>query len=175
MAKNQLDKLVDLKSMSKEDARREIARDVLAAMKAEKIQVESGNYCEMKFDTDGQAQDSVSFRDVMPKLKQCHVCAIGALFVANVARTNRFDISVYGNGDAWVGDMDMLRKLRPYFSAVELRTIEAAFEGGAVDLDRQIGRDTLNACRRFYNRHPDAEQRLQAICRNIIRNGEFIP
>lgn len=181
MAKNQLDKLVDLKSMTKADARVAICKDVLAAIKAKKIVAQAGTYCLMEFGDAVTPDTRTSLRDLIPKMKRCDVCAIGAIFTAFVSRENKFDVTAepsdFGGAYVSIGDERMIDKLRGYFGAKELRTIEAAFEGGtSLGHLNLVGRDTELKCAEFFERHPDDEQRLQAICRNIIRHeGEFIP
>ena len=177
-AKKQLNKLVDLKSLPKNKARVEIAKDVIAALALNRLVANRGSYLRLS----QNAKDG-SLREQLPNV-DCEVCGIGACFVALVARNNDFNLNltsvmyddfleIHNVSDAH------MEQLHEYFDDYQLGAIECAFEQTEQPITRLVG---VNDCELFQNalefgeRHIDSENALIAIMQNIIDNdGEFIP
>lgn len=119
-AHKQLKKLVDLKSLPKNKARVEIAKDVLAALKIQKIRAANGSYVYSERLPKGA---SYELRDQLA-LVQCDVCAIGAACVAVVARDNKFTVE----GWLGVGGRQAAERLSEFFSTRQLSEMECAYE-----------------------------------------------
>lgn len=148
-----------------------IARDVLAQLRAQKIQARCGIYYQapIGFTSDGEQQ----LRDVAPV---CTACAKGALFACKVSFVN--NITVGQSRSRWDFDMAEVQNtqicayLRPEFSRTQLALVEWAFEVGAgVSCPTGISQVTLNKAVAFGMAHQDSALRLRAIMRNIIENG----
>ena len=102
----------------------------------------------------------------------CEVCAKGGLLASYVGRVNNFDvdclISNTENNEAHV-------KLLELFTLEQLAIIEYAFEGGQYIHSVNISGNLRTALRMFYENYETAEERLIAICENIIKNnGDFV-
>jgi hypothetical protein len=170
--------------MSDENKRRAVARDVIQQIEAKRFIAEQGTYLSVTglkainlFEKAHEENDDDALEtpldSVLAKAESCHVCGIGSLFVAAVER-----------GDACtLGDMsghnddDYLREyLGDFFSDQQLFLIEAAFEGHTVNdaPDGVKSWDTSNATNYVRGIHNENE-RLLAIMRNIVKNGEFDP
>jgi len=175
-AKAQLSKLVDLKSLPKNKARVEIAKDVIAALNLEKLRA-AHTYFSGKFKKTFESGASLR-NELASNIKQCDVCAIGACFTAVVARDNKFDLNmgheddITGCVEIWYSEM-FDSQLTKYFPREMLSRIEAAFECNAFPVS---GGRELYAEQAFGDQYSKANDRMFAIVQNIISNdGEFIP
>ena len=98
----------------------------------------------------------------------CEVCAKGGLFVSYVGRVNNLDIFNLVSNEP---DNRVHKKLFEIFSLKQLATIEFAFEGFQYLL---IKIDKPKELRDFYLLYENENERLIAICENIIANkGTF--
>lgn len=119
-------------------------------------------------------------------LENCQVCALGAILVSTCRLFNKFkpgvrtylarphNVDVDFDQDAG-GSGNMWAYLRKYFPVANMRLIEYTFEGGhgAFGTDDIPARTTEKADALF-EKH-DAENRLVAILKNIIKNdGLFV-
>jgi hypothetical protein len=109
------------------------------------------------------AQD---FKDVLLKEKQlsCGVCALGALFVAKVMRTDDcpFHLESYGRDE-------VSTKLVSLFSDEQMDLIESAYE-------LYGNQSEPGSAAAFGAKFKAGKPRLKAICQNIIENkGKFKP
>lgn len=152
----QLNKLIDLDSLPKNQARVEIAKDVLASVKIGKLQPDH-IYCDLYGVKKGD------LRTQIPNLR-CNVCAVGAMFLADIARRNKYSVTPYSEssvtkGDYWnCGRSKVLHRLRDFFSDAQLDLIETHYEY------------------EWFQEIPDDELRMNAIMENIIKNkGTFKP
>jgi len=110
---------------------------------------------------------------------RCQVCAKGALFASYVGRTNNF---LSGKKDFQNDSNDKPHiKLSEIFSHKQLSLIEFAFEGEKYLHQNLKGANISfppsirTKARDFYIKNGVSEERLIAICENIIRNkGTFI-
>ncbi len=104
----------------------------------------------------------------------CRVCGIGALFVSLVTRVNKATLGESQGDDA------MRAKLAPYFSKEQRVLIESAFErrecigSEAIKETTSLG-NKVEAAIIFGEKFDNDDDRLKAICKNIIRNGKFDP
>ena len=161
-AKKRLATLVDLKSLPQNEARVAIAQDVLAALALDKFSSIRGYFTGKLVKV--PMQTNLSLREQLPNIPQCDVCALGGLFIAQVARDNDFDAIVY-NGAIELGGCDIEDHLTRYFDEEQLDLIEAWFEiwSSAGDMS-----DTWIRTPRLF--------RMQRIMENIVQNnGTFVP
>jgi hypothetical protein len=102
----------------------------------------------------------------------CEVCAKGGLLASYVGRVNNFDESSnISNND----DNIAHNKLLEIFTLEQLAIIENAFEGVKYILSVDISDSLGSALRKFYLDYETDEERLIAICENIIKNnGDFV-
>ncbi len=178
-----------------------VAKDVLEQVKAEKYIPNTGTYIHVfgdGFNFEG------SIKENFDQIQQCKVCALGSMLMSsthlgNILTTS--DIDNYPDAD----DLRDSEKITELFSSIftnkQLLLIETAFEGYSdfwgetkaqikknyeenFIYDEQADRyanETLTfeetlACEMFNRKYPDDDKRLNAICRNIIRNkGVFMP
>lgn len=145
---------------AKVDPRVEVARDVIALLKAKRVIATSMAYFEvklkrpMKFGT-----DEVDIQKLMAgrNVAKCEVCAKGAMLVAFAMKHDKAKASIFGlYADA--GNSDCLEALSGTFSRSQLDDIEAAYEGF---------RNGVLWLRAYSN----DEDRLRAIMRRIVKNG----
>ena len=169
-----------MKTKTKAQLRIEIAKDVLKHIKANRITVETGDYFEPK--VRGNAiYKGKQLKEVLPKLKECRVCALGGLFYSYVSKYNNFQIDVNGIGwtDFYGGEM---RELMGMFSKHQLYLIECAFERDDIQENClrsgkfKILTTELAINYRYRNGIENDEEALIHIMKNIIRNkGTFKP
>lgn len=149
---------VDFDALSPAEGRVEIAKDVLAGLETGRLEALQNVYWNNQSGTsDGPLREQLVDRT-------CQVCAIGALFIAEVARNNKFDFHFR------VDRSEMFDKLSRWFSEDQLTEIECAFECRACrfcNLVRAI---------EFGKKYADPTARMRAIMENIIANkGDFKP
>ena len=111
------------------------------------------------------------------KENTCTCCAKGAIFASCVMNVNKVT-----NKDNFYNEKFQKTKLKKWFSAKELDTIETAFESYVVEdssgllLDEYHGyRNLARHAISFGRKYHTSEKRLLAILRNIIKYGEFTP
>lgn len=169
MTKKQFDRL-------KPATRRiKITEDVLHTLtRKNRFKVTPGAYCE--FNIELIAPSDTQLQKILPKYeKHCKACAIGGLFLSHVRLFNNITLGEldntyadaledYPNGVGMKADDNaMLEAMGDYFPAEMLHTIEAAFEGRLIYYGVK-----------WVRRIPNHENRLKAICKNIIANkGNF--
>lgn len=145
------------------DPRVLVAQDVLAMLDAKKIVARRMTYV-ADF---GQAKEllkpheAVEVRDLVRQFKKpCHVCALGALFLAEV---DRFDECKIQRGGMSLGQFADRGYESKVFSPNTLAVIEHAFE----EWGHEHGDDVKPKT--------DPELAMRRICENIIANGgEFV-
>jgi hypothetical protein len=163
-----------------------VATDVLAQIKARgKFVVTPGTYAEISgvFTSDPNdpwhsvkvADDLQTFLKKHAKPKSCHVCALGACFLANVEKTDNVPYL-----DSTHRRDEITENLSKIFSEGQMGLIEAAFERssdyGYKGDDNDNTYDLVEAAVEFGERYDDPTKRLRAIMKNIIKNnGEFVP
>lgn len=180
-----------------------VAKDVLEQVKANKYIASVGIYLYVfggGFKFDG------SIKENFDQIQQCKVCALGSMLMSsthlgNILTTS--DIDNYPEADDLRDSEKITELFSSIFTNKQLLLIETAFEGysdfWALN-KRQIkkyyqevftynetsdryaeGKEKLTfeetlACEMFNRKYDEDEKRLNAICRNIIKNkGVFIP
>lgn len=163
-----------------------IARDALEWIHAGALRPKAGTYIQpareegryVLRDAHSREDGNVQLRDL--KLGACHVCGIGALFVAKAVR---YDAATAGH----VGDMH--GNLSPYFTQEQMALVENFFERrdaspffsrmDEANIGTAYRRGSLSFmafCARSPWAHLSAPERLVAILENIIENaGTFKP
>ena len=163
--------------LSKRQQRLAIAEDVLAQLRAKKYQARPGTYAEsdvVDVIDDNTGGNFDLQRCLLTKSPECNVCALGASFVS---------LSRLGDKVDWSLSQAPHSSLEPIFGKMQVQLIEAAFEGWEPDRDEEgnwitdpysgATEATYNFCNKY---ELDANKRLAAIFKNIIRNdGTFVP
>lgn len=142
-----------------------IAKDALAWLRAGALRAMTGTYLD-PLDPQAAARlfggeaDPVQLRDVV--LGPCHVCAVGALFIAAIVRNNNCTVGEFRTGATQ-------RLLGRWFERKQVIEIETAFERF-----ERFGGSRAAVC--FGSRYPILWRRLEAILQNIIdHEGRFVP
>lgn len=152
-----------LSEEQKAAVRVEIAKDVIAQVKAKRFRVRTGRYIVGDAAFDEQFGCGVN-KPVRPPA-QCQVCAIGGMFVAALDRFN--ELYMRDVSDSEPNEDNMRGYLSRWFEYDQLQAIEAAFEMWDVGNPAEGG---------FGRRYDLSADRLVAICENIITNaGSFAP
>ena len=161
--------------MSKTQKRITIAEDVIASLKLGKYEATPGNY--FGISSDNNEEDTI--KDPQALLihegVNCDVCAIGAIFASKVRKGNKCNIDLAYSDNTH--DTALIANLKGIFNEEELRIIETAFEG-EVQNNCALNEIAERKAEAWHNKnHPyDANKRLTAIMKNIIKNnGNFIP
>lgn len=148
--------------------RKEIAKDVIAQLKAGKFTAYS-TYGAISFNRSKEMKGSDQLQKFLRKTETCEVCGIGSLFISYVRKHNNVTLNelaytTYAAPQHYLCEIDLSKeiihkKLKKIFSTQELETIESAFEE-----DRD-----------YYDIGPtDPDARLNVICKNIAKNGKFV-
>jgi len=152
---------------TKAEMRIAIAKDVLKLLNTKRVSATPGTY--LYQDSEGvTTKDVLKDTQFSKRLKKCEVCALGAMFVAEVDINDKLGCKFMveenevrvDSKSIQLGREIMVKRLSPFFSKAALNNIENVFEGNDY----------------FWNTtYPDHKKRLQAIMNNIIRNdGTFL-
>lgn len=158
---------------SKREGRIAIAKDALKWIAASKKKdakfspkLTPGTYLMIRSGVDLRANAGKDAREEFGKSVQgCDVCALGGLFISSVrlfdcVSLGDIDSLEYGYGYGFRENLLKAGNLKKFFSRLSLRNIEVAFEG-----DEFLWRELI----------PHPTECFAAICKNIIRNGDFKP
>jgi len=190
ITKTQIKKWNDyFKSLTKEEQRIAIAKDVLLQLKKGKYTAESGTY--IRIDDIPYEEYEKSFQEEFNNLS-CNCCALGSCMASLVKFTNKATIDEVENENDKVWN-----RLFKYFSREQLLYIEWAFEGWNINKEGnwndlpEVGdllngranlkyqkkyKETLEKCLEFHNKYGDSNTILKKIMLNIIKNkGIFKP
>lgn len=181
MAKNEA-----FNKLSKPQKRVEIAKDVIAQIKAEKYAATFGEYIST-YDLSDIMDNSVNKRSLQPLLLtknySCSVCQKGALFLSTVRKRNKFLVRT--SYDIPSSSDSIETEISDIFTKNQLDLMEVAFEleicGGATDnpyLDNGFRNPTKIAQKAidFGEKYDYSKDRMIAICQNLINNnGTFKP
>src|ERR1700690_2285001 len=153
----------------------QIAKDVIAALKAKRLEAEHQTYLQVGgYITENRIleNESDSFKDTLKTIPTCTVCAKGAIFTCTVARKNKVT-NEQAMSQNW--DCDPLSKsLKGTFSAHQLRLIETEFEDDDIDGNNDMRH--IPPVMELHELFDNAEDRMIAIMKNIIANkGTFKP
>lgn len=153
-----------------------VAKDVLKLLSEGILTVEHLIYCH--FPGDFASAKPQSFQSVLKRINpgggrrnSCRVCAIGAIFAADVFKRNRFNVTPYM---ASVSDGAIREHMKEIFAPQDLALIESAFEGFSVDEASPLF-SLSEYARKFYNSVDDDTARMIRIMKNIIKHGCFRP
>lgn len=173
----------------------EIAKEVQKELKAKKFIAQPSTY--VRFPCPGkELPQSMELQDILKKnTAPCKVCALGAMFTAQVAKYDDYaiDRDKINFGEINLNKKDIFTKLEEAFTSEEMVYIEAAFERDIITSSEQdnIGfdEDLAKRAKRMFmivsdydDGEPEdmeeslnPEERLMAICQNIIDNkGNFV-
>jgi hypothetical protein len=149
--------------MSPEKKRVTIAKDTIAALKTNKVCATVRVYL---------GESARSNGDKLSNNVRCQACALGSMFVGLTTRIKDLSVKV----DSY--RQQVVSPLAEYFSPIQLKVIESAFEGGMhySDIYNLYGDNYYDKAINYKYSYTDSEERLIAIMENIIKNnGEFIP
>jgi hypothetical protein len=171
---NRMKKKIAKPEPTKAELRVQVAKDVLRHLATGKIKP---SYCGQYMAVYG-ATNVNAMRDLRRILKQpeanCSVCALGALFVAEVIRRNDF-LTQSSDSELLMGSSDEMRgRLERVFTRRQLLQVERAYEGYGCpgNVLAELGNASVNNA--WSEEWLGDEQRLEAIMRSIIRNdGAF--
>ena len=160
---------------TKAEQRIEIAKDVLKHIKANKIIAKTRTYFKPKVRGKHAGKQ---LKEILPKIRECKVCALGSIFYSYINRYNNFVIPELGISE--VEDMDIeMRELMSMFPESQLHLIETAFESKKFcsrgdmkiysyeTIDKAIDYRYRNNIGWIYG----DEKALIHIMKNIIKNG----
>jgi hypothetical protein len=165
------------KLMTKAEKRVQIAQDVIDRIKLRKIEAGSGTLMRSSTVDGLHSIGEDSLKKAINSGVSCSVCAKGGLFIAYVGRVNKFNTSDLG-GNGYLPHMhesNEMQKLQELFSGNQLALIEMVFEGDLIlKEDYNFSERQVNRARGIYIKFRDSNDRLTAICENIIHNkGSF--
>ena len=169
-ALKQLRACIKIDTLTPAQARVLVAKDVLALLSIGKLDGGGGTYANMHF---SEALTNGDLRQEMGHMEKATVCGIGALFVAHVARFDKFKIVVTGNpycdSSYSINQREIHQHLKEVFPVYMLEEIELAYESD-ISYDEAAYPET-----RWAMKYEDAVNRMRGIMRNIIRNaGTFV-
>lgn len=167
--------------MSKAEKRVAIAKDVIKHIKAAKFKATKGTY----LDAGDVYRSGEELQKIILDAPTCKVCAIGAVFAADVIKRDNFILT---DTCTKCIDSDEMKAKTSYFSKDTLHTMEVAFEKKIItDGVCGEGKYTAQGYRISYTElgkraiafgknYRKSQDRLMAIMQNIIKNkGEFKP
>jgi hypothetical protein len=178
-----------------------VAKDVLAQIAANKYIPNTGAYVRFEYEIDFEGDIKSNFN----KLPQCSVCALGSMLLSCTNLGNVLTTDIISNdtiGHYELKNDDVKELFSSIFSDKQLLMIETSFEGYSdwesytisyikdwfkqdfyyseasdryADDERLSFEETLD-CQALFLKFDSDQERLEAICNNIIRNnGIFIP
>jgi len=126
----------DFQTMSKEEKRVAIAKDVIAQIKAKRYTPKTGNY--VKFKNRCKLKREESIQQNFDKV-DCKVCAIGSMFMSNIKFNNKFTLVTFEHSGK-----KQAKKLAKYFSKKDLNLMEYVFENWKPRSTSYWAPDTFN-------------------------------
>lgn len=148
-----------IEDMTLVEQRISIAKDVIAQIKAKKYFIVSNTgYVSLDQKNILLAGTDPAKRKLAPKVKACTVCALGAMFIADISKDKKYSFEDAGLGveDDYIERATITKRLGQYFTNKQMNYIEEYFEYNAGWMTD--------------------DERLTAICQNIIdNNGNFDP
>lgn len=163
------------KKASKPEKKILIAKDVLANIKSKKYNSEKGNYI-THMNGDYNGYDDVQKN--LDKLESCNCCALGACLISSTKYQNKLTFNdLYcarsNNNNVW-------GQLKTIFTPKEMAIMEYCFEGNEGSKVAEdsfyyyLDEKTTQKCDSFFYQYNSSNERLTAICNNIIKNKGFI-
>lgn len=166
------------KSLTKEEKKVAIAKDVLLQLKNKKYVAKTGDYVDFDYwETISAVDYDLNIQQHFDVIKNCKVCALGSAALSCIKYSNNSSFE-----DARRNTNKFWNQLLKVFTKKELVIIEYAFEGFAhkacgrsVNWNIDISDNILNKTCNFYYKHSNNDNRLKAIMKNIIKNeGKFV-
>tara|TARA_R110000868_G_scaffold1729_1_gene13860 strand:- start:956 stop:1504 length:549 start_codon:yes stop_codon:yes gene_type:complete len=153
-----------------------IAKDILANLKLKKYIANSGSYFDKATlgDTIGYESD---LQENFNKIENCYCCQLGACLLSSTKFQNKLtpdDLSG-SNSSSW-------KQLLNIFTIRELAIMEQCFEGGSYFDQSIVAYDTFQyvldsdlkeKCDDFQYHFDSDEDRMKAICNNIIKGKQI--
>jgi hypothetical protein len=186
-ALKQLNKLVDITTLTPSQVAVEVAKDVIASLILDKIKVDISTYADLRFAEPLESGTTINLRDKISSMTECQVCAIGSVLVAFVSRFNNFYIEGRSNFLMSIVSDKIINTLSPYFSREQLSLMEMAL-GDFTLMDTNLTPEQLNKAREFFIKENGGhsargaygyvfdKERLIAIMQNVIdHDGTFEP
>jgi hypothetical protein len=162
--------------LSKQEQKIKIVKDAIAQIKIGTFIAKRGEY--LSIDNVDVRDNEISLQSVIGTVENtCECCAKGAIFASCVMNVNKVTNKDYFFDEAFQKD-----KLKKWFSAKELDTIETAFELEVIYdssdyLSNEYGDYNNRALEAitFGKKYNNQEKRLLAILKNIVKYGKFTP
>jgi hypothetical protein len=173
---------IPFEQLDKQAQKLRIVSDAIEQINLGLIIAATGDYFTMSRRISDIDYEEVNLQTLLKNGKRCSCCAKGALFASCVLNVNE----VYTNRDHFNQEYFQKKKLLPWFPALELDMIEAAFEQGVIhdttgkleytdESDVRKVTPLTDLCIRFGKLYRNADERMLAILDNILENGEFKP
>jgi len=166
-----------------------IARDALKQIKAQKLEINTGVWCDIEMEEvypDVEKLDAQALflgRAAVPAIQPtCRTCALGACLVSSVRLFDDFKLKT--------SDLDVdeiYKQLKKFFPVGQLLLIESAFEQRdwtdrstsarhGQNVEKHITEAENTTAENFGLTYKDDTERAEAIFKNIVRNnGTFKP
>lgn len=170
---------------TKAERRVAIAKDVLAQLRLERYVATEGVYVDHRVAELASTAPDKPLEKLLPQVKSCEVCALGACFLSAVRKYNdvkageiddpetfmRYDGSMMT--EHMFNDTTMRTKLARHFTDAQTGLIESAFERMPMgSLTDEGAADAID----FGHCYDTDHDRLVAIMKNIVKNdGTFKP
>lgn len=159
-----------------------IAKDALELLESGKISIERGQFVSFDSSLSVEISQENELQKLLPKIRNCKVCALGGLMISKANLYNDCKLSVEEK------DLKYLNPHRikniPYFTKYQSQLIETAFEmgegyfgeGGDGKYYLILKKKDKNKAINFGYKYSDDDDRFVAIMKNIIKNkGTFKP
>lgn len=124
--------------------------------------------------------ESCSLKERINEIPQCSACAKGSLFLSLIGRVNKFDVKDFQLKNGNDTKDNPHARLMEYFDIKQLALIELVFENQLyIDEDLEgktirFNSSTYDKAELFHYAYHLEEERMIAICENIIKNkGTF--
>lgn len=172
ISKKKFDKL------SKTKQRLAVVQDVLDRIKLGQFKAKAEHFV-TNLETNDELYKEVQVSELLKSTStKCEVCAKGGLFMSYIGIVNSYEIESWrtsvGSPDNDKREMKLLSKI---ISPKQLSLIETAFEGILYrSWNEALSNEEYTKCRNFNSKYVTAEERLKAICQNMLKHdGIFKP
>ncbi len=157
-----------------------VAKDVIKAIDAGKLQTRTGVYVGLEWDKDdvvSKMEGKTSKQQAVIAQEECEVCAMGACFLSLVKVDNKFDLrGKLDKSEDGLGKEEVVGRLKAVFSPKQLALIECAFEGKNASRVFDSPEEVERAAVEFGEDAGGDEDALYATMKNIVKNkGFFLP
>lgn len=182
----QLNKPLDITTLTPKQVCVEVAKDVIAFLTIDKITPDAGSYGFLTFANPIEVNAACNLREKIATMVTCNVCAMGSLMVAFVSRFNNFSVRTYDSGNVTIHSDQIMKTLSPYFSSEQLGLMEKAF--GDFTFSNSLTQEQRDKAHDFFVKengghdgdhdcsYVNSKGRLIAIMQNVVdHNGTFNP